>query len=181
MGEFNFYDSDFNLGDGDDIKFISKYFKLQFNNVGFFNIQSYDDKIIWNMVKGDFFIFDKYLDFVGGNFVNGKFDLYDSKVILKDGQSLQIKSKYMKFWFGNLQSLSFELFYDDKVEIVSLGSLKIKLKYMDYKIGELKSGFIVNFYDDDFEIECFIGFLEGIDFIGKYSDIILLLFFMIEY
>ncbi|NET33630.1 MAG: hypothetical protein F6K19_16665 [Cyanothece sp. SIO1E1] len=180
-GELNFYDSDFNLGDGDDIRLTSKYSKLQFNNVGSFNIQSYDDKITWNTVKGDLSILDKYSDFVGGSFANGKFDLHDSKVTLKDGQSLQIKSKYTKFRFGNLQSLSFELSYDDKVEIVSLGSLKTKSKYTDYKIGELKSGLIVNSYDDDFEIERFIGPLEGIDFTGKYSDITLLLPSTIEY
>ncbi|MBX2873491.1 MAG: hypothetical protein KTR30_15365 [Saprospiraceae bacterium] len=180
-GELNFYDSDFNLGNAQDIKLTSKYSKLQFSQVGSFTIESYDDKISWDNVQGDISIIDKYSDFVGGNFANGKFELHDSKVTLKDGQSLQLKSKYTKFRFGNLESLSFELSYDDKVEIVSLGSLKSKSKYTDYKIGELKSGLSVNSYDDDFEIERFTGPLQGIDFTGKYSDITLLLPESIEY
>lgn len=180
-GELNFYDSDFNLGNGQDIKLTSKYSKLQFSNVGTFNIQSYDDKISWGNVQGDISIVDKYSDFVGGTFNNGKFELHDSKVTLKDGQNLQLKSKYTKFKFEKLQSLSFELSYDDKVEIASLGNLQSKSKYTDYKIGELKSGLSVNSYDDDFEIERFAGPLQGVDFTGKYSDITLILPESIEY
>ncbi|NRB49618.1 MAG: hypothetical protein HRU41_18200 [Saprospiraceae bacterium] len=180
-GELNFYDSDFNLGNAQNVLLTSKYSKLQFSDVGAFTIESYDDKITWTNVKGDISIIDKYSDFVGGSFANGKFELHDSKVTLKDGESLQLKSKYTKFKFGTLQSLSFELSYDDKVEIVSLGSLKSKSKYTDYNIGELKSGLSVNSYDDDFEIERFTGPLQGIDFTGKYSDITLILPESIDY
>ncbi len=180
-GELNFYDSDFNLGNAQNVRLTTKYSKLQFSDVGAFTIESYDDKITWDNVQGDISILDKYSDFVGGSFANGKFELHDSKVTLRDGGNLQLKSKYTKFRFEKLQSLTFELSYDDKVEIVSLGSLKSKSKYTDYKIGELKSGLSVNSYDDDFEIGRFIGPLQGIEFTGKYSDITLLLPESIEY
>ena len=170
-GELKFYDSDFNLGNGDAVKLTSKYSKLEFKNLNSFVIESYDDKINWGNVEGDISIIDKYSDFNGGNFKNGRFELHDSKLTLGDGNNLQIKSKYTKFQFGKLQSLSFELSYDDKVEIASLGTLQSTSKYTDYKLGRLISGLKVNSYDDDFEIEQFVGPLESIDFTGKYSDI----------
>lgn len=180
-GELKFYDSDFNLGSGKNVKLTSKYSKLEFEDISSLVIQSYDDKINWNNVEGDLSIIDKYSDFVGGNFNNGRLDLYDSQITLKKGKDLQAKSKYTKFRLGDVQSLSFELSYDDKVEIGSIGQLKTTSKYTDYNIGQLKSSLTISSYDDDFEIERFVGPLEEISFKGKYTDINLTLPSSTEY
>lgn len=170
-GDFDLYDSNIELGTGTKVELESKYSEIEIGDVESLEMDVYDDKIETGDISGNLIITDKYSDLKIGNFGNARMDLYDSNITLKNGNDLQVKSKYTEFRINQLKSLNFDLSYDDDIRIESLGSLVTDSKYTEYRVGTLKSSVTMETYDDELDVDRFTGPLEGIEIEGKYTEV----------
>ncbi|MEM1321938.1 MAG: hypothetical protein AAGG75_16880 [Bacteroidota bacterium] len=170
-GRFDIYDSKFTMGNSDDLNIKSKYSEFQVGDIGELEIISYDDDYELGTIKGLLVIEDKYSEIEIKGFQKARMKIYDAKLESGDGQDLQIDSKYTKYRFTSLSSLTFDDSYDDDVAIEKVGDLSITSKYTEFRVGEFNGELDFETYDDKLFIRKVGGGFAGMKVTGKYTDL----------
>ncbi len=155
-GDLTLYDSEMEMENGKAVKVSSKYSEYTLGDTESLEIDAYDDKFELGNIKGRLVIKDKYSEIELGNFGEADLDIYDADLKGQKGGNLTIQgSKYTKYRFGELTSLTIDESYDDEFILKNMKDVLInRTKYTEFSIGELSGELkVTSSHDDKFKVE----------------------------
>lgn len=171
--ELELYESIVAMGKCDDLKLDSKYSKHTFSTVGRAEIDSYEGNFEFGNVQKKLEVNDKYSVWTVGFAKTAKIKAYDAEWTLGAVNDLILRSKESEYDIGSAEEIDCEKLYQDEINVGTLGTLKCtNSKYFDAEVGLLQKGFYLSQdYNGDVEINKVATTFEGIEFVGKNSDL----------
>lgn len=171
-GDIIIYDSEFSSAQAGCVHFGSKYSNIVMKDLESLEMVSYEDEIELGDIAKEIEFDSKYSDLKMGSFSEGEFDLYDTDVEGKNGNTLEIKSKYGTQEFDELGATTLTL-YEDGFEAVMVKDLMVKgSKYSNIFIKTFKGEMnIRSSYEDEISVANMIKEFDGLFIEAKYTDL----------
>lgn len=171
-GDFTLFDCDSKVRSAKNLNLNVKYSDLEFQDVENCDTQSFDDEITFGNISDNIDLDAKYSEIVVGNYSKAKFELFDCTAVAKDGQELNLESKYSELNFGDVNTLSIE-FFQDELSVGDVTDLSARnTKYSDIDIDKLKGSFkAISSFQDDFDIDAVAPEIKSLELEGKYTDL----------
>ena len=169
-GDIDIYDSKYKSDNAQSVEFKSKYSDISCGDFKSLRFFSHDDEVILGSIEEELIVEAKYSNLRLESFGTAEIDGHDTDIKAKNGGSLDLRSKYGSFDFGDIQDATLRL-HDDNFEVASLKDLTIKNSkyseiYIDYFSGAM---LISSSHDDDIYVLHPVNDFKSIDVDLKYS------------
>lgn len=169
-GTFDFYETDLDLGNGDNLEISSKYSTIKIGTAKSLSLDSYEDDYQFSDIDGAVSIEDKYSEFNMKDIGEATFNLYETYINFQVAGNLMLKSKYSDLTGNRIAELSVSSGYEDKVKVDHAKSVLIdEDKYSEYRIGTLSKRFKIKGYQTFVDVDRVESSLEEISIESRYD------------
>lgn len=173
--EMEIYEQEIDINMTGTLDLNAKYSDLEFAAIEKIDAVSYESDFEIEMIEEMYGNF-KYGEInISEKLNQGEFVFYEMKMDAEEVQSLKLEgSKYSKFEFDRIHSLTFDQSYEDETNIGYLGTFKSEnSKYGNHTIDMLEESLTLLAYEDEIEIDELGGNVEDITIDGKYVDAVI--------
>ncbi len=174
-GKFEIYEQELDIDKLGNLDLNTKYSDLEFKVAREIDAVSYESDFDIGSVgemNGNF----KYGEInISNTLEKAEFVFYEMKLDVDEVQSLKLMgSKYSKFEFDRIRSLTFDQSYEDETNIGYLGTFKSEnSKYGNHSIDLLAGSLTLLAYEDEIEIDELGSDVKQVTLDGKYVDAVI--------
>ncbi|MEO9485426.1 MAG: hypothetical protein ABJG47_18345 [Ekhidna sp.] len=171
-GEMELYEQKLEINTLGVLELNAKYSNLEFEKVDKLEVVAYESDFEIGMItemKGNM----KYGEVnIAESIENAKFEFYEMSIEAAEAGTIELEdSKYSKFEFGTVSTITFDQSYEDETDIGTVDSFESKnSKYGNHTIDLLKGNLKLYAYEDEIAIDDLGNNATELIIDGKYID-----------